>query len=136
MPTLASPATESPEITATASGRNSPSSMVREARATKSPFSVMEPKKSGPSSPGPGEETLTAIEINTGTAASTSKPAWLRRRPKISRSSERRNLVEMRRGRQVSDRSQPLTSKPSPVSETKTSSRDGAPTRKPSTGTP
>ena len=91
---LASPAIESPEIAATASGRKSPSSMVREASATNSPLSVIELKKSGPSSPRPGEETLTATEIRTGTVASTSIPPRLRRRPKINRSSERRNLVD------------------------------------------
>src|SRR3954452_15556017 len=91
---LASPATESPAIAATASGRNSPSSRVRDARATKSPFSVMEAKKSGPSPPRPGGETLTATAMSTGTAARTSSPAWLRRRRKISRSSDRRNLPD------------------------------------------
>ena len=37
-----------------------------------------------------------------GTDASTSSPAWLRRRRKISRSSERRNRVESVRGRRTS----------------------------------
>src|SRR5947207_14413780 len=32
--------------------------------------------------------------MNTGTAASTASPAWLRRRPYISRSSDRKNLGE------------------------------------------
>src|SRR6478735_350060 len=94
---LASPAIESPEMAATASGRNSPSSMVRAARATNRPFSVIELKKSGPPSSCPGVETFTAIAISTGTPASTSSPARLRRRWKINRSSERKNLVDGRR---------------------------------------
>ena len=40
---------------------------------------------------------LTAIEMKTGTAARTTSPARLRRRRKISRSSERRNRGEGRR---------------------------------------
>src|SRR5689334_723492 len=96
---LASPATESPEMAATASGRNRPSSMLSAARATNSPFSVIEPKKSGPPLSRPGEESLTATAIRTGTAASTPSPAMLRRRRKISRSSERRNRVDMLRVR-------------------------------------
>src|SRR4249919_2845561 len=88
---LASPATESPETTETASGRNRPSSMVRAARATKRPFPVIERKKSGASWPGCDSVLLTETEIRTGTAARTSSPAWLRRRPNISRSSERKN---------------------------------------------
>src|SRR6478672_8907197 len=93
---FASPATASPEMAATASGRNSPSSMVSAASATNRPFSVIEVKKSGPS-PRCGADVLTATEISTGTAASTTSPARLRRRPKISRSSERRKRVDRRR---------------------------------------
>src|ERR1700712_467102 len=96
---LASPATESPAIAATARGRNSPSSRVRDASATNRPFSVMELKKSGPSPPRPGEDTLTAMDTSTGTPARTKSPARLRLRLKISPSSERRNLVETRDGR-------------------------------------
>src|SRR3954471_4210765 len=91
---FASPAIESPEMTATARGRNSPSSSVRAARATNRPLSVIEEKKSGPSPPPPGEDSFTATEISTGTDASTSIPAWLRRRRRISRSSERSSRVE------------------------------------------
>src|SRR3954454_5283741 len=94
---LASPATESPEIAATARGRNSPSSMVSAARATNSPFSVIELKKSGPPRSLPAEDTLTAMAISIGTPARTSSPAWLRRRLKINRSSDRRNRDDGRR---------------------------------------
>ena len=56
---------------------------------------MIEPKKSGRRRRRPGGgEPCTATAIRTGTAASTSSPARLRRRPKISRSSERRNRVE------------------------------------------
>ena len=75
MPIFASPATESPEIAATASGRNSPSSMVSEASATNRPFSVMELKKSGPSPPRPGEETFTAIGDEHGNGCQHQQPA-------------------------------------------------------------
>src|SRR3954452_3296845 len=91
---LASPAMLSPATTATASGRNSPISMVSAASATNSPFSVIERKKSGASSDGRDSELLTDTEIRTGTAARTTSPAWLRRRPSISRSSERRKRAE------------------------------------------
>src|SRR6476661_2616230 len=96
---LASPAIESPEMAATASGRNSPSSSVSDARDTNRPFSVIELKKSGPPESRPGEESRTTTAIRTGTPASTPNPARLRRRRKISRSSERRNLVDMLRVR-------------------------------------
>src|SRR3954471_6608184 len=91
---LASPAMLSPATTATASGRNSPISMVSAASATNRPFSVIERKKSGASAPGLDSELLTDTEISTGTAASTRSPAWLRRRPGINRSSERRKRGE------------------------------------------
>jgi len=68
--------------------------MVRAANATNSPLEVIEAKKSGPR-PGWGVDTLTAIAMRTGTEARTPIPAWLRRRPKISPSSERRKRVEM-----------------------------------------
>src|SRR4029078_3912902 len=58
------------------------------------PFSVIERKKSGASSPGRDSELLTATEMSTGTAARTTSPAWLRRRPRISRTSERRKRGE------------------------------------------
>src|SRR3954470_444506 len=91
---LASPAMLSPATTETASGRNSPISMVSAASATNRPFSVIERKKSGASWPGRDSELLTDTEIRTGTAASTTRPAWLRRRPSMSRSSERRKRGE------------------------------------------
>src|SRR5450631_164978 len=90
---------ESPAIVPTASGRKSPISRVSAARATNSPLDVIDAKKSGPR-PDPLVDTLTAIAMISGTAARMPSPAWLRRRPKISRSSERRNRVETcRRGR-------------------------------------
>src|SRR6476659_10846919 len=99
---LASPAIESPEIAASASGRKRPSSRVSEASATNNPFSVIDVKKSGPSPPRPGLDTFTATAMKTGTEASTSRPAWLRRRRKISLSSDRRNRVDTLRARTVS----------------------------------
>src|SRR5215510_1810406 len=91
---LASSAMLSPATIATASGRNRPISMVSAASATNSPFSVIERKNSGASPSGRDSELFTDTEISTGTAASTSRPAWLRRRPSISRSSERRKRGE------------------------------------------
>src|SRR5262249_15459445 len=44
-----------------------------------------------------GGEILIEIAMMTGTAASTASPAQLRRRPKISQSSERRKRVDTRR---------------------------------------
>src|SRR5450631_269799 len=103
VPIFASPAMESPEMAATASGRNSASSRLRAASATNSPFDVMEAKKSGPA-PGLGFESLTVIAIISGTTARMPIPAWLRRRPKISPSSERRKRVETcRSGRATVD---------------------------------
>src|SRR6476646_6250862 len=96
---LASPAIESPEMAATARGRKRPSSIVRAASATNSPLLVIELKKSGPPRSCRGVETRTATAISTGTPASTTRPARLRRRRKISRSSERKNRVEGRRRR-------------------------------------
>src|SRR6478609_6424406 len=98
---LASPATESPEMAATASGRNSPSSRVSAARDTNSPFSVIELKKTGPPLSRQGEESFTATDTRTGTAASTARPARLRRRRKIRRSSDRRNRVDGARPRRA-----------------------------------
>src|SRR5690348_13936954 len=94
----------SPEIAATASGRNSGSSIVSAASATNRPLLVMDAKKFGPSPPlpppppPPGGETFTAIAIRIGTAARTAMPAQFRRRPKISHSSERRNRGLIGRG--------------------------------------
>src|SRR5450631_3227166 len=85
---------ESPEMAATASGRKRASSMLSAANATNSPLEVIDAKKSGPR-PGLGDDSLTVIAIITGTTARMPIPAWLRRRPKMSLSSERRNRVEM-----------------------------------------
>src|SRR5262245_49976599 len=108
VPTFASPAIASPEIAATANGRNSGSSTVNAASATNSPLDVMLVKKSGPPLPDDGALTFTAIAMVSGTAASTARPAQLRRRPKISRSSERKNLVLTGRG----DHGRPITCPP------------------------
>src|SRR5262245_28547869 len=89
---------ESPAIEATASGRNSGSSSVSAARATKSPLDVMPEKKSGPSAGPVGGLIFTAVAMMIGTAASTASPAQLRRRPKISISSDRSSRVLTRRG--------------------------------------
>src|SRR5262249_531055 len=100
---LASPAIESAEIAATASGRNSGSSTPSAASATNIPLLVMAEMKSGPSPrpPPPGGETLTAIEMRMGTDASTARPPPLGRRPKTGHRSERRNRVDSRRGRGI-----------------------------------
>src|SRR6266536_5471022 len=98
---FASPAMVSEAIAATPSGRNSGSSMVSAASATNSPLLVIDAKKFGPSPPFPpvvGGQIFTETPMITGTAASTARPAQLRRRPKISHSSERRNRVLIRRG--------------------------------------
>src|SRR6476619_1149280 len=73
--------------------------MVSAARATKRPLSVIDRKKSGASRPGREAWLLTAIEMNTGTAARTTRPARLRRRRNISRSSDSRNRGDTGRGR-------------------------------------
>ena len=107
VPRLASPAMESPEIAATASGRNNGNSMVSAARATKRPFPVMAEKKSGPPPPPRAAVDFTAMPMMTGTTTSTARPAWLRRRPRMISSSDRRNRVETvafaRRGAPTSD---------------------------------
>src|SRR6476646_9046324 len=100
---LASPATASAEIAATASGRKSPSSMLSEASATNSPLPVIAERKSGPRPSSPGVETLTAMASRIGTDASTAMPARLRRRPKMSRSSEPRNRNDARRCGRTTD---------------------------------
>src|SRR5262249_48422002 len=92
----------SAEIAATAIGRNSGTSRVSAASATKNPLSVMDAKKSGPSPPPPPRPppAATAIVIRMGTADSTAMPAQLRRRPKISSNSEprKRGLTRRRSG--------------------------------------
>src|SRR5438067_406309 len=65
--------------------------------AAKMPFWVIWRRKSGPPSPD-GGESLTATMIRIGTAASTAMPTQLRRRPKMSSSSERKNRVDKRCG--------------------------------------
>src|SRR5215510_6303098 len=87
----------SAEIAATAIGRKRGSSIPIAASATKNPLSAMEAKKSGPPPRPPPPPARTAIVIRTGTAASTAMPAQLRRRPKMSFSSDRRKRVLGRR---------------------------------------
>src|SRR5450631_312784 len=89
-------------MAATARGRNRPSSMLSEAKATNSPLDVIWVKKSGPR-PALGVDTLTVTAIMIGTSARMASPAWLRRRPKISRSSERRKRVETCRSGRAAD---------------------------------
>ena len=96
MPRLASPATASPAIVATARGRNSGSSAASAAKATNRPLPVMALRKSGPPPPGPGEDTRMATAMMIGTTASTPRPARLRRRPKMMASSEARNRSDGR----------------------------------------
>ena len=79
-----------------ARGRKSPSSTPSAASGTNSPFEVIEDRKSGPR-PSRGDEIRTATAMRTGTAARTSSPIWLRRRPAISRSSDRSRRVDSRR---------------------------------------
>src|SRR5690242_14804251 len=93
---FASPAMASPASIDMASGRNTPISTPSAARGTNRPLLVIEDRKSGPS-PAPGVDIFTAIAITIGRAASTASPAWLRRRPPMSRSSERSRRVESRR---------------------------------------
>src|SRR6476619_1224495 len=81
-----------------ARGRKGPSSTPRAASGTNSPFEVMEDSKSGPR-PSRGDEIRTATAMRTGTAASTSSPIWLRRRPAISLSSDRSRREDSRRDR-------------------------------------
>src|SRR4051812_25574355 len=81
---------------AMASGRKIPISTLSAARGTKSPFEVMESRKSGPPCPDP-LESFTEMASTIGTAARTSSPIWLRRRPPISRISDRSSRVDTRR---------------------------------------
>src|SRR4051794_32580014 len=71
--------------------------MVSADSETKSPFSVIDWKKSGASDPGCEAVDFTAKAMRIGTAASTASPAMLRRRRSIRRSSEVRKRVEGRR---------------------------------------
>src|SRR5215510_5325453 len=88
----------SAEMAATAMGRKSGSSTLSAASATKTPLSVIDEKKSGPPRRAPEPDRRTAIGTRTGTPASTSMPARLRRRPNTSTSSERRNRPPNRNG--------------------------------------
>src|SRR5262249_35092446 len=78
-------------MAATASGRNSGSSTVSAANATNNPLAVIESKKLGPPPASRPEVSFTTTAISPGTEASTAIPNQLRRRPKISMSSERKN---------------------------------------------
>src|SRR5215218_2383244 len=78
-----------------ARGRKRPISTPSAASGTNSPFAVIEERKSGPR-PARGAEIRTATAIRTGTAASTSRPIWLRRRPPISPSSDHSRRAESR----------------------------------------
>src|SRR6478736_4182300 len=95
VPMLASPATESPEMTPTASGRNNGNSTMSAASPTNSPLLVIWPKI--PPSPSP-VSPLNLIDSPRmmGTAARTASPAMFRRRPKINFNSERRNRLDSR----------------------------------------
>src|SRR6476661_797672 len=86
----------SPDNIDIASGRNIPISTPSAASGTKRPLEVIDERKSGPC-PGCGVDDFTAMAMTTGTAARTSRPAWLRRRPAMMRSSERSNRVDSRR---------------------------------------
>src|SRR3954454_16386508 len=78
-----------------ASGRKSAISTPSAASGTKSPFEVIEERKSGPR-PARGAEMRTATAMRTGTAASTSRPIWLRRRPPMRPSSDHSRRAESR----------------------------------------
>ena len=105
MPREASPATDSPATTATASGRNSGSTTVSAVSATKIPLAVIEKRNGGPSRPSfTGAVTLIAIAMTIGIAASTARIARLRRRRNTMPSSERRNRVLTTGGRRTAGR--------------------------------
>src|SRR4051794_6609893 len=105
VPRFASPATESPEMALTASGRNSGSSKARAPNATNSPLPAIAMIKSGP----PfwlGEDSRIEMAKITGSTASTPSPAILRRRPKMILSSDLRKRVDTRaRGRELTTKS-------------------------------
>src|SRR6266511_4130599 len=90
VPRFASPATESPEMTETASGRNSGSTATRAVSDRNRPLPAIRSMNCGPS-PGFGDdESLMATPMSTGIRASTASSTRLRRRRKTSASSERR----------------------------------------------
>src|SRR6476661_136037 len=78
-----------------ASGRKSPISTPSAASGTNSPFEVIEERKSGPR-PARGAEIRPATAMRAGTAARTSRPIWLRRRPPMSPSSDQSRRPESR----------------------------------------
>src|SRR3954453_12385901 len=77
----------SPETTPTTSGRNSGRHTVSAVKTRKSPLPVIWPRNGGPSPPR-GVDAFTAMPIISGTIASTASSAWLRRRPRMSLTSE------------------------------------------------
>src|SRR5450830_859150 len=79
-------------MAATAIGRNSGISSTSAASATNSPLPVIRSRK-GADSPPLGGDARTAIARMTGTEIRISPPTQLRRRPKISHSSDRKNLA-------------------------------------------
>src|SRR5450756_298854 len=79
-------------MAATAIGRNSGISSTSAASATNSPLPVIRSRK-GADSPPLGGDARTAIARMTGTEIRISPPTQLRRRPKISNSSDRKNLA-------------------------------------------
>src|SRR5215212_210207 len=110
VPVDASPATASPAATETASGRKSGNVTTRAVNATKRPLPAIWLMNGGPSpSPSPRPPPLPSLRriataMSTGTHASATSRAWLRRRPNTSRSSERSNRVDSRRGAQATGR--------------------------------
>ena len=81
-----------------------PISIVSAASATKRPFSVIERKKSGASAARAGDGwLLTAIEMSTGTAASTTQPgqvaAAAEDQPQLGAQEPRRHAAAARRRR-------------------------------------
>ena len=124
----------------TASGRKRGSSRISAAKAMNNPFPVIPMMKPGPPPSLSGDETRTAMARMIGTTASTRHPGQvappaeddLELRGQEARRDPGLGRRPLRRGRPAP---QPLTSKPSPVSPTNTSSRLGCNTAKPSTGT-
>ena len=94
---LASPATASPASMEIARGRKIPISTPSAASGTNSPFDVTESRKSGPPPSPPPLDSFTEMARTIGTAARTRSPIWLRRRPPMSRISDRRKRVDTRR---------------------------------------
>src|SRR6266516_1257679 len=92
VPSPASPATESPETTATASGSTSAIMRVMAMNARNTPLPASWLMKDDPASPPPpprGAASRSAIPSRTGRAARTASRARLRSRRKTRRSSER-----------------------------------------------